>query len=259
MNRIQLLEKDLQPEDWPLSDINHAQVNASVRSGVCHAMFVPLHYEHNYAYPLLVWLHGPADNERQINQVMPRISIRNYVAVAPRGTRPEGDRNPGYEGYTWEQTEDDILLAEQRVLECIELAEEKFNIAQNRIFVAGYNSGGTMAMRVGISHPRRFAGVISIGGPFPSGHSPLAHINQARCLPLLIAHGRDGIDYTENEVCDDLRLIHSSGMSVTVRQYPCGDELTTKMLTDVDAWIMQQVTGDDTKVNSRYYRVDELN
>jgi hypothetical protein len=30
---------------------------------------------------------------------------------------------------------------------------------------------------------------------------------------------------------------------VHLRQYPCGDELTTQMLHDLDAWLMEQVTG----------------
>jgi len=35
-------------------------------------------------------------------------------------------------------------------------------------------------------------------------------------------------------------------MSVTLRQYPCGDELTTQMLRDLDVWLMEQVTGVST-------------
>jgi hypothetical protein len=32
-------------------------------------------------------------------------------------------------------------------------------------------------------------------------------------------------------------------MHVTVRQYPCGDELTTRMLQDLNVWMMEQVQG----------------
>ena len=31
------------------------------------------------------------------------------------------------------------------------------------------------------------------------------------------------------------------------RQYPCGDELNTQMLHDMDAWMMEIVTGTPTK------------
>jgi hypothetical protein len=62
-------------------------------------------------------------------------------------------------------------------------------------------------------------------------------------MPLFVAHGRDSNQYPIAGLCDDLRLFHAAGLSANVRQYPCGDELTTKMLEDLDAWIMELVTG----------------
>jgi hypothetical protein len=32
-------------------------------------------------------------------------------------------------------------------------------------------------------------------------------------------------------------------MCVCLRQYPCGDDLTTSMLGDLDRWIMDQITS----------------
>jgi len=210
---------------------------------VPHSLFVPLHYEKKYAYPLIVWLHGPGDNEDQLRRIMPHVSMRNYVAVGPRGTVSESgdDRTKGR--YCWQQEEDHVLLAEQHVLESIELARKKCRIAASRVFLAGYDCGGTMAFRIGMNHPDRFAGVLSFGGPFPSGDRPLLRIEQARRLPLFIAHGRDSVKYPEHQVCQHLRLFHTAGMSVTLRQYPASDEISTQMLSDMDAWIMEQVTG----------------
>jgi len=59
-------------------------------------------------------------------------------------------------------------------------------------------------------------------------------------------HCRDSETYSVDQVCDELALFHAAGMSVTLRQYPCGDELTTQMLRDLDVWLMEQVTGVST-------------
>ena len=59
-------------------------------------------------------------------------------------------------------------------------------------------------------------------------------------------HCRDSQTYRVERVCDELALFHAAGMSVTLRQYPCGDELTTQMLRDLDVWLMEQVTGVST-------------
>src|SRR5215475_6844861 len=81
-----------------------------------HALFAPLHYEANYAYPLLIWLHGGGDSEHQLRRVMPHISLRNYVAVAPRGTLEVPRRSGSGVGYRFLQKADHVAQAEEQVL-----------------------------------------------------------------------------------------------------------------------------------------------
>jgi phospholipase/carboxylesterase len=207
-----------------------------------HALFAPLHYEPNYAYPLIVWLHGSDDDEGQLVRIMPVVSLRNYVAVAPRGFPTGGPGQSDCGGFGWRQTPDEIHGAEQRILDSIEAAREKMNIADHRVFLAGFDGGGTMAFRVAMSYPHHFAGVLSFGGAFPCGHNPFSHLTEARRLQVFLAVGRDSLRYPAAVVCDDLRLLHTAGMSVTLRQYPCGHELSLQMLRDMDRWIIEQIT-----------------
>ena len=210
------------------------------RAGAGSALFAPLHYEPNYAYPLIVWLHGANDDERQLKRIMPFVSLRNYAAVAPRGTVAP-DEAAGRLGCSWSQSEDHILLAEHRALEAVAEARRQWNIHSDRVYLAGFGAGGTMAFRLALNLPRYFAGAISINGPFPTGLRPLAQLQAVRRLNFLLASGRDSGHYPPPAVCSDLRLIYAAGMSISLRQYPCGDDLTTHMLADVDRWIMQQI------------------
>jgi phospholipase/carboxylesterase len=220
-----------------------------------HALFVPMHYEPNYAYPLVVWLHGPGDDERQLQRVMPLISLRNYLAVAPRATSP---RRAG-RGNTWCQHEADIECAEAAVFNTIDLVSGRFNVAPRRVFIAGLAEGGTMAFRLALRNPASFAGVLSLGGSFPDGLMPLARLSSVRSLPLFIAQGRDSQRYTVDRTCEELRLFHAAGLAVTLRQYPCGDELTTHILADMDRWIMQLVTGIEHVPEEKSPHAGELN
>jgi phospholipase/carboxylesterase len=203
-------------------------------------LFAPHHFEPNYRYPLLVWLHGSDDDERQLHRVMPHITLRNYVAVGPRGTTPAS----GGCGCCWKQTAASIADAETRVLATIEAACRKYNVAGDQIYLAGFQDGGTMALRLGMLHPNRFAGAISIGGPFPELLAPLSRLAEIRQLPLLICQSRESQSYSAHTICNELRLFHAAGLQVMLRQYPCGDELTTQMLHDLNAWIMERVTGE---------------
>lgn len=200
-------------------------------------MLAPLHYERNYAYPLVVWLHGAGGDESELKRVMPLVSLRNYVALAVRGTC----RSAG--GYGWAATESGILVAARRIAEGVAQVQQRFHVHPQRVFLAGYGAGGTLALRLALAAPDRYAGAASIGGCFPTGHAPLATLNAARRAPLLIMHCRDSQSYTVDRVCAELSLFHAAGMTVTLRQYPCGDELTTQMLRDLDVWLMEQVTG----------------
>ena len=120
-------------------------------STVPHALFAPLHYERGYAYPLIVWLHGRDGNERQLLRIMPLVSMRNYVAVAPRGNRlPD---QSGRESYGWLQTDEHIQQAEQSIFDSVEIASRKFHVCSRRIFLTGFDQGGTMALRTALGHP----------------------------------------------------------------------------------------------------------
>ncbi len=223
----------------------------SIESGVysepcgdsAHAVFAPMHYEPGYAYPLIVWLHGAGNDERQLLRVMPLVSMRNYVAIAPRGTVCQQERADGVPAYGWQQTDRHIALAERQVFDCIELACAKYHIHPDRVFLAGFDSGGTMALRIALSHPRWFRGIVSLGGPLPTGRTPLGSLMDARRLPVLLAAGQHSTSYRPESVCSDLRLLHTAGMFITLRQYPCGQEVCPQMLVDLDRWTIEQITN----------------
>ena len=151
---------------------------------------------------------------------MPHVSMRNFVSVGPCGTEliAEERSTEGYLGYTWQQDSAGISESFERVSSCIALAKSRFNINPSRIFLAGCDDGGTMAIRLGLLYPHLFAGVASIGGGLPQGLHPLIHVNHVRQLPIMLTHGRDSMEYSLSMICRDLRLLHSAGISVTVRR-----------------------------------------
>lgn len=205
-------------------------------------VFAPIHYEPRYGYPLIVWLHGAGADERQLLRIMPVVSMRNYVAVSPRGLCV-GAQESGAEILGWPQEPEQIQEAAQRVFDSIEAAQDKYSIAGHRVFLAGFGTGGTMALRLALAYPSRFAGVVSFAGGFPNGQTPLSGLAEARKLPIFLAVCRDSREYAPAAACVDLRLFHTAGISVTLRQYPCAQQLSPLMLRDLDRWIIEQLTA----------------
>ena len=68
-------------------------------------------------------------DERHLTRIMPLVSLRNYVAVAPRGTliAAGGESQAGCFG--WEQAEDEVNQAEQRIFDSIDQVTQKLNIS----------------------------------------------------------------------------------------------------------------------------------
>ena len=240
MNRFRRWPDEAAEPSGSIAYVDRSTRQGSERGNLHHTLLTPYHHTPDYPYPLVVWLHGPDDDERQVCRVMPHVSLQSYLAVGPRGCCPP---DPGHPGYQWRQIEDAVDAAEQRVLDSIDIACSKHNVAEDRVFLAGYQCGGTMALRIGLRRPELYAGAISIGGPFPERLGPIPQLRSARSLPMLIAQGRESEYYPAEKVCDELRLFHAASLHVTLRTYPCGDELLTNMLSDMHAWMMEQMNG----------------
>lgn len=249
MNRLALVSEDTISAPSPVETSHPHDLITTTRSrierglDVPYTTFAPIHYEERYAYPLIVWLHDSASNEQELKHVMPLVSMRNYVAVAPRGTCDD-PHNRGR--YSWRQTSDAIESAEARIVDCIATAKQRFNIHEQRVFLVGRGTGGTMAVRTAWHSPDQFAGVVSINGPLPSRLSPMRRVNELRQIPCLLTTSRDSEVYPTDHVCRDLRLLHVAGCTVALRQYPGADSLTSNMLSDLDRWLMDLVCGSNS-------------
>jgi phospholipase/carboxylesterase len=246
MNRIKLsplasspvTKKDSRPSKP--KDAKFAFDKTTIRSDQEVSLFGPLHYEKNHAYPLIVWLHSDGQKSAQLQTIMPKISMRNYVGVAPQA--PVGNFECGY---FWEQDYDSIVTAEESIFKATAAACSRFNIAPERIFLAGTGSGGTMALRMAMNHPARFAGAISLGGAMPEGQNVLARWREARQSPIFWAHH---LDHSTDEpaaiedVCDHFRKLFSFGfVNLVAREYPTRELLESLTPREIDKWIMEQV------------------
>ena len=234
-NLVTACNNDLQTQEPTTSSLDGFHENASRAAEDC-SVFVPMHYEASYSYPLIVWLHSNGDDSQQLHRVMPSASIRNYIGVAPQSLNGDTHR-----GFFWDQTPVTIDQAHASVMTAIDHASVRFNVSQQKIFVAGFGAGGEMAYRVAFERPEIFAGVISINGQLPAGHNPLADLSQCRDLPVFWAHCRESVEFLQSDLCDQLKLLHIAGFAVTLRQYPVGDQLFSHALSDMDGWIMEVI------------------
>lgn len=208
------------------------------RPASCRSFFLPLHYTPSYEYPLVVWLHSNGYNENQIDHVMPYISLRNYIGVGVRGNRAADSIGHRFE---WHHSPGAINAAHDTVCEAIDDACSRFQVNPSRVVLAGFQQGGTMAMRIAMRQPERFAGAISLGGRMPQG--AIRNVNQLRerKLPMLWQWSVNNADYNEDNLKADCRSVMMTRGQVEIRQYPSEDEMDTVVLRDLNEWIMRRI------------------
>lgn len=203
-------------------------------------MLAPLHYQPGYQYPLLVWLHSSGHNERQIEQVMPHISTRNYVGVGVRAPRATDVRGFGFD---WSSGQSATAKACEIVCGAIEQAETNYSIHPERIILAGYGSGATMACQLAMRHSDRYAGVIRAGGPFPNSHGTIPDFKRlrARRLPMLWLQAINGVDDEPQALVRDVAMAQLIQAQVEIRQYQDDDVMNTAALKDIDRWCFDKI------------------
>jgi phospholipase/carboxylesterase len=207
---------------------------AHVQAGV----FRPIHHESRYAYPLLIWLAGDADTRWPLTQIMPLLSVRNYVAIDASIVREETLQES--QCFSHAQFHDDSLTVDR----CISTAFDQFNLRQDKVFLVGQDSGGEKAIQLAWQQPHRFAGVISINGGVPRNSNALCSLGtNHRELPLLLQHSSKAIHYSHERFCDDIRLCHTAGLPATFRHYRGERDDLSHILADCNRWLMDLVAN----------------
>ncbi len=191
-------------------------------------LFTPQGYEPGYDYPLVVWL---PDRSRRfdIGRAMKRLSLRNYVAIAP-------DFDPG--------------AGDEPLWDSIERVCDRVSIHPRRIYLVGQGSGGTEAFRIACRHPAAFAGVVSLGGLFPLDEGLFARLADVRQLPMLLCCHRTACVEAARQTDRTLRVFHAAGAMLSLRIYPGAQALSKAILTDVNRWLMDEVCGTSAPVPS---------
>ncbi|MDR3232540.1 MAG: hypothetical protein LBT46_02535 [Planctomycetaceae bacterium] len=217
-----------------------------------YSLFIPLHYEPRYAYPLLVWLHPSGEDERQLMKIMPQISLRNYVAAAPQGMLLDESAGKNTsertvlsmmhrtkKNYGWLNDAGSLDEIEGKVFDCITLAQERCSIAAHKIFLAGFGSGGESSLRLAMMYPERFAGAALFGGVVPDDFRlfPLWQKNQP--LNILLGIGQS----VDAAACRSIETLHAAGAAVEIAEYPDINSATAEMLRDLNRWMMNIVAA----------------
>lgn len=205
--------------------------------------FLPVGYEPRYAYPLLVFFHGHGGTEEQILKLAPRLSRRNYISIGLRGPVCLGPRGCGDVGYSWGGTSQ-LSLVEDYLLHAVRQTRRDYHVHSERVYLAGFAEGATLAYRLGLAFPDKIAGVISLNGHLPRHERPLLRLPEARSLRVFIGHGIANSVVPLSLAKQDHRLLYAAGLPVEMNTYATNHRLHPDMLRDINRWVIGHCNGE---------------
>ncbi len=206
--------------------------------------FLPTGYEPNYPYPLVVFFHGHGGNDEQILRLAPRLSRRNFVSIALRGPHAVTGRTREQGSFSWSAEQPIETSVEDYVLGSIDQTRRAYHIHSERIYLAGHGDGATLAYRLALAWPEKFAGVVSMNGLMPRRGGPLFRLAEIRHLKVLIAHGLANSLVPLSLARSDHRLLYSAGVDVRLNTYPTTHRIHADMLRDINRWIIGHINDE---------------
>ncbi|MSR30612.1 MAG: hypothetical protein EXR99_03815 [Gemmataceae bacterium] len=208
--------------------------------------FLPVYYEPNYAYPLLVFLHGHGSSEDSVLRYAPHISRRNFIAISLRGRQEVTIQKNGKfeEGYSWGSQAQSDAWVEDYLFNAIEKTRDFYHIHSRRIYLVGFCEGATLAYRMALQFPEQFAGMVSLNGCLPRQQRPLWRVNQMRHIKLFMGHGVANSVIPMGMALEDRLQFQMAGVEPCWRTYGTNHRLHVEMFKDTNRWIMGHVEKD---------------
>jgi len=184
-------------------------------------VFMPENYEPNYAYPLIVWLSGRESGMVELLDFMPEISSRNCFGVSVS----EGERS---------SLEDDIY-------EIVYSVRREYHIHSERVLLAAFGNKAVSGLELLLRRPDWFGGLISFNGCFTNSQFPFVRFDDLRGKRVLFGMHARVRNNSMPETIRIARLLHSAGMEIATRVYDADDEVTPRMLSDINHWVMDGI------------------
>lgn len=203
------------------------------------SLFLPQAYEPRYPYPMLVFLHGYGEGERQWIDAVPSLSRRNYICIGLRGMRTVR-RPDGRMGYSWGRNRRCDGIIEDYVLTAVQETMRVCHVHSERIFLAGFCEGASVAYHLGLSFPDKFAGIVALNGWLPEGPLPLSRLEDRSRMGVFIGHGSQNRTVPLERARQSYRVLRAAGLNVDLREYASTHRICPTMLRDVDRWLISE-------------------
>ncbi|MBO4219338.1 MAG: prolyl oligopeptidase family serine peptidase [Clostridia bacterium] len=253
---LQSVKKPSPPDTRPSKIILKKQIPAYIFTSsdgqvIPYRLFVPEDYSEEYAYPVLLFLHGAGqngdDNEAQLNQGTQEffipITLPTYHSIMIIPQCPAGSFWVDTDYAAGSYSVDDVPISRpmKAVVELLDEINSKYSTDPDRQYVTGESMGGYGTWDLLCRYPDRFAAAVAVcGAGDPSKASLLTDIS------IRSYHGRDDTmvpfepDY---EMIEAIKAAGGSKAELIETTSGNGHFIATEVyrMSDMIIWLFEQV------------------
>jgi phospholipase/carboxylesterase len=178
----------------------------------------------------------------------PYLCNGKFLVICPQGPleTPIGPASVGYAWYpmtTGGPPDVEAMLSSRKALrEFLDECVQRYPIDVKRLAVLGFSQGGVMAYSIALAEPGRFAALAALSSWLPTELVPRLSTGQGvTSLPVLVQHGSRDSMIAINRARDSVERLRQLHVPVNYREYDMDHEITPRSLTDLSAWLEEQV------------------
>jgi phospholipase/carboxylesterase len=213
------------------------------RMQVTHSVWNPGSDEDDALLPTVIAIHGHGAHSQDLLGLAPFLANGRLLVIAPEA---EFMLQPGMPSYTWfeptgpdlQRTPEEFERVTTRVSDFISQALARYGGDPDHTVILGFSQGGSLAYRIGLGDPARFAGVAALSTWLPDEAGNEADAGAVlAALPVLVQHGTSdpAVDIERGQ--DSRDRLQTLGVQLEYQEYDMQHQISAESLTDLSAWL----------------------
>ena len=212
----------------------------------------------------ILWLHGLGADGHDFEPIVPELRMPGTMPIRyvfPHAPMRPVTLNGGMVMRAWfdilaagfpRRVDMDGFLESAGHLERLIEEEHRRGVPYERIVLAGFSHGGSIALHTGLRYEKPLAGILALSTYLPTLDSLSGELSRANAhIPIMMAHGfMDPMVPQENALTARDELVRL-GYPVEWSQYPMGHAVCPEEIDAVRSWLTR-VLGEGAEIGDSH-------
>jgi phospholipase/carboxylesterase len=200
----------------------------------------------------VIWLHGLGASGHDFEPVVPELGLPDNAAVRfifPHAPSMPVTINGGMTMPAWYDIKamdidrvvdtDQLMASSDAVAKLVDREIER-GVKSENVVIAGFSQGGAVAYELGLSYPKRLAGIIALSTYFATAKT-VKRSEANRDIPIRIYHGTFDPMVPEALGRQSVEKLQEMGFEPTYQTYPMEHSVCMEEIVDIGKFLRDNV------------------